>query len=145
MTDTVITRFAQLHGLIVRPTSSVLKYNRPASDPVAAGRELGVDSVLEGRFQQVGDRLRVSVQLLDVRDGSSIWAGHFDERFTDVFAVQDAISERVAQALVATLTRQERDRMTHRFTENIDAYQLYLRGRQAWERRTGESPAQASA
>ncbi len=139
MADALITRLAQVNGLIVRPTSSVMKYSRPTIDPLAPGRELAVSSLLEGRFQREGDRIRVTVQLLNVRDGSSLWAGTFDESFDDVFALQDAISERVAQALVANLTREERERLTRRYTENVEAYQLYLRGRYFWERRTDEA------
>jgi serine/threonine protein kinase/TolB-like protein/Flp pilus assembly protein TadD len=139
MADALITRLAQVNGLIVRPTSSVMKYSRPTVDPLAPGRELAVSSLLDGRFQRVGDRIRVTVQLLDVRDGSSLWAGTFDELFDDVFALEDAISERVAQALVANLTREDRSRLTRRYTENAAAYQLYLRGRYLWERRTSEA------
>ncbi len=138
MADALITRLAQVNGLIVRPTSSVMRYSRPTVDPLAPGRELAVSSLLDGRFQRVGDRIRVTVQLLDVRDGSSLWAGTFDESFNDVFALQDAISERVAQALVANLTRQDRERLTRRYTDNVEAYQLYLRGRYSWERRTDD-------
>jgi serine/threonine-protein kinase len=139
MADAVITRVAQVHSLIVRPTSSVLKYAGAPTDPLIAGREQGAESVVDGRVQHVGNRIRVSVQLLRVVDGSSIWADHFDEPFSDVLAVQDAISERVARALVASLTREEHERLTRRYTENVDAYQLYLRGRYFWERRTVDS------
>ena len=139
MADALITRLARIGGLIVRPTGSVLKYAGKDVDPLAAARELSVDSLVDGRFQRVGDRIRVTVQLLATRDGSSIWAGTFDEPFKDVFAVQDRISERVADELVATLTEAERAGLTRRFTESAEAYQLYLRGRYFWERRTAES------
>jgi tetratricopeptide (TPR) repeat protein len=117
----------------------VMKYSRTTVDPLAPGRELAVGSLLDGRFQRVGDRIRVTAQLLDTRDGSTLWAGTFDEPFDDVFAVQDAISERVARALIANLTREQQERLTRRYTDNADAYQLYLRGRYLWERRTTEA------
>lgn len=139
MADAVITRLAQAPGLVVRPTGSVMKYVAADVDPLAAGRELAVDSLLDGRFQRSEDRIRVTVQLLNVADGSSIWADTFDEPFGDVFAVQDAISQRVAQALAANLTREARGRMTRRYTNDTEAYQLYIRGRYFWERRTAES------
>jgi TolB-like protein/Tfp pilus assembly protein PilF len=139
MADALITRLAQVEGLIVRPTSSVMKYSRATVDPLAPGRELAVGSLVDGRFQRVGNRIRVTAQLLDTRDGSTLWAGTFDEPFDDVFAVQDAISERVARALIANLTREQKDRLTRRYTDNADAYQLYLRGRYLWERRTTEA------
>jgi DNA-binding winged helix-turn-helix (wHTH) protein/TolB-like protein/TolA-binding protein len=139
MADAIITRLARIHGLVVRPTSSVLKYVTSPVDPLAVARELSVDSLVDGRFQRLDDRVRVTVQLLAARDGSPIWAGTFDEPFKDVFTVQDRISERVAEALVATLTDEERARLTRRFTGNTEAYQLYLRGRYFWERRTDDS------
>ena len=139
MADAVITRLGQVHSFIVRPTSSMLRYTGASVDPIAAGREQRVDSVVDGHLQHVGNRIRVSVRLIRVSDGSSIWSGHFDERFADVFEVQDAISERVATALVNSLTRDERKRLTRRDTDNIAAYQLYLRGRYFWERRDADS------
>lgn len=139
MADALITRLARIRGLIVRPTGSVLKYGGKDVDPLSAARELSVDTLVDGRFQRVGDRIRVTVQLLATRDGSTIWAGTFDEPHKDVLAVQDRISERVAEELVATLSEAERARLTRRFTENAEAYELYLRGRYLWERRTAES------
>ena len=139
MADALITRLARIRGLIVRPTGSVLKYAGKAVDPLAAARELSVDSVVDGRFQRVGDRIRVTVQLLATHDGSTIWADTFDEPLKDVLAVQDRISERVADGLVATLTEADRAGLTRGFTQNAEAYQLYLRGRYFWERRTAES------
>jgi len=139
MADAVITRLGQVHSFTVRPTSSILKYTSASVDPIAAGREQQVDSVLDGHLQHVGNRIRASVRLIRVSDGSSIWSGHFDERFADVFEVQDAISERVATALVDTLTGAERKRLSRRDTDNIAAYQLYLRARYFWERRNADS------
>ena len=80
-------------------------------------------------MQKSGDRLRVTVRLIKVADGSSLWAGTFDEKFTDVFAVQDTISQKVAEALALRLSGEEQERLTKRYTENATAYQLYLTGR----------------
>lgn len=139
MADALITRLARVRGLIVRPTGSVLKYAGKDVDPLAAAGELSADAVVDGRFQRVGERIRVTVQLLATHNGSTIWADTFDEPFKDVLAVQDRISERVADGLVATLTEADRAGLTRRFTENAEAYQLYLRGRYFWERRTADS------
>jgi TolB-like protein/Flp pilus assembly protein TadD len=139
MADALITRLATVHGLIVRPTSSVMKYAQGGVDILAAGRQLQVDALVDGRFQLVGDRVRVTVQLMNLADGSSIWADAFDEPFKDVFAVQDRISQRVAEALVANLTPEDRGRLARRDTQNTEAYRLYVRGRYFWERRTSES------
>jgi len=100
-----------------------------AESALAAGRELQVNSVLEGSVQKVGDHIRVTARLISVKDGASLWAATFDEKFTDVFAVQEAISQKVADALALQLSGEEKKRLTKRYTENVEAYQLYLTGR----------------
>lgn len=128
VTDALIAKFGRLQPLAVRPTSAVLKYAGKSYDPAAVGGELGVDAVLEGTVQKVDGRVRVIVQLINVHDGQPLWAERFDEPFTDVFAVQDAISEQVARALKLKLTADERQRLAKRYTENPEAYQDYARG-----------------
>jgi TolB-like protein/thioredoxin-like negative regulator of GroEL len=129
MADALITRLGSLQRLTVRPTSAILKYSEANVDPVAAGRELGVDAVLDGRVQRDEKMIRVTAQLLKVSDGSSLWAGKFDDFFTNVFALQDSISEKMTEMLSMRLTQDEHQRMTKRYTENTEAYQLYLQGR----------------
>src|SRR5947209_3806760 len=116
-------------GIVVRPVNSVRKYVELDQDPLTAGRELGVESVLEGSIQRWGDHLRVTVRLVNVSDGASLWAGTFDEKFTNIFAVQDAIAEKVAGALAPQLGSEEKKRLTKRQTLNAEAYELYVRGR----------------
>ena len=111
------------------PITSVRRYGDLEQDSLAAGRELAVDSVLEGSIQTWGDRIRISARLVSVNDGKQLWAGQFDEKLTDIFAVQDSISERVAAALVPRLTGEDRQRLTKHDTNNLEAYQLYLKGR----------------
>jgi DNA-binding winged helix-turn-helix (wHTH) protein/TolB-like protein/Flp pilus assembly protein TadD len=129
MADTLITRLSNVRQLIVRPTSAVRKYATLDNDELAAGRDQKVDAVLEGNIQKSADKIRVTVRLVRVADGSLLWADHFDEKFTNLFAVQDSISERVAGALAVKLTGDERESLTKRYTANTEAYQLYLRGR----------------
>jgi DNA-binding winged helix-turn-helix (wHTH) protein len=117
MADTLIARLSGLGGLSVRPVSSVRKYADLDQDPIAAGRELLVESVLEGNLQRWGDKIRVTVRLLNVTDGVSLWADTFDERFTEIFALQDAIAERVVTALALELSTEEKTRLTKRDTE----------------------------
>jgi TolB-like protein len=138
MAETLITRLSHLQQLLVRPTRAVLKYADVRQDPIAVGRELGVDLVLDGSFQKLDDRLRVTVRLVNVGDGAALWADKFDTQFTDIFQVQDTISEQVAAALVLELTSEERRLLTKRGTTNSDAYQLYLQGRYLWNKRTEE-------
>ena len=129
MADTLIAKLSNIRKLIVRPISSVRQYVNLDQDPLAAGQELGVESVLEGSIQRWGDAIRVTVRLINVSTGAALWAGSFDEKFTDIFAVQDAIAERVAGALALQLGYEERQRLTRRYTENAEAYELYLKGR----------------
>lgn len=137
-TDTLIARLSNLRQISVRPTSSVIKYAGQSSDAYSIGRELGVDSVLEGTVQRLDDRIRVTVQLVDVQDRSPLWAQRFEERMVDIFAVQDSISEQVAQTMLVKLNRDEQQRLRKRETENVEAYQAYLRGRFFWNKRNEE-------
>jgi DNA-binding winged helix-turn-helix (wHTH) protein/TolB-like protein len=138
MADALITRLSATRQLPVRSTGAVQRYAVAGLDPVAAGRELQVDAVLEGSIQTAGDRLRTTVRLLHVSDGSTLWSGTFDERLTDIFAVQDQVSQRVADALALQLTDAQRSLLTRRDTSDSEAYQLYLRGRFFWNKRSRE-------
>jgi len=129
MADTLIAKLSNTRQIIVSSLNAVRKYGGLEQDSSAAGRELQVSSVLEGNVQKVADRIRVTARLINVTDGASLWAGTFDEKFTDVFAVQDAISQKVADALALRLSGEEKRRLTKRDTKNLEAYQLYLTGR----------------
>jgi len=136
MADSLITKLSSSRQVIVRSLASVRKYSGLDQDSLAAGRELQADSVLEGNLQKSGDHIRVTARLISVADGASLWAGTFDEKMTDVFAVQDAISQRVADALALRLSGQEKERLIRRYTDNVEAYQLYLTGRYHWAKFT---------
>jgi DNA-binding winged helix-turn-helix (wHTH) protein/tetratricopeptide (TPR) repeat protein len=138
MADALITRLGATRQLLVRSTGAVQKYTRPGLDPVAAGRDLQVDSVLEGSIQTSGDRVRTTVRLLRVSDGSTLWSGTFEQRLTDIFSLQDAISQRMAGALALELTEAQRSLLSRRDTSDSEAYQLYLRGRFFWNKRSRE-------
>jgi DNA-binding winged helix-turn-helix (wHTH) protein len=143
MADTLIARLSGIRDIIVRPLSSVRKYVDLEQEPLAAGRELGVESVLEGSIQKSGDAIRVTARLVNVANGESIWAGTFNEKFTGIFAVQDAISERIVSALALRLSGAEKAHLTKRDTENTEAYRLYLKGRYYWWKTTPESFAKS--
>jgi TolB-like protein/DNA-binding winged helix-turn-helix (wHTH) protein/Tfp pilus assembly protein PilF len=138
MADALITKLSNIREINVRPTSAVRKYDSPDQDPVAAGRELRVEAVIEGSVQRVGDRIRVTVQLVSARDGAPLWAEKFNEQFTNIFAVQDRISEQAARALTLTLSGAEQELLAKRYTENSEAHELYLKGRYFWNKRTME-------
>jgi TolB-like protein/Tfp pilus assembly protein PilF len=145
LADALITTLSNLRQLVVRPTNSVVRFTDPAQDLLIAGNELGVDAVLDGRVQRAGERVRVTVQLVSVMDGAPLWAEKFDEKWTDIFTVQDSISKQVAQALLLQLSGAEHRLLTKRETKNIDAYQSYLRGRYYWNKFTEESFQRAIA
>jgi TolB-like protein/DNA-binding winged helix-turn-helix (wHTH) protein len=135
MADALITKLSRLRGLIVRPTSAIRKYTGAFGDPLAAGQALQVDAVLEGNIQHNGDRLRVSLRLIRVADGSSLWSDSYDARFDDVFQVQDNVSERVADALAMQLSKPEKASLRKLDTANPQAYEMYMRGIYFWNKR----------
>ncbi|HEY7546106.1 MAG TPA: winged helix-turn-helix domain-containing protein [Blastocatellia bacterium] len=135
MADTLIARLSQLKQINVRSTSAVMRYAVGSQDALSFGREIGVDSVVEGTIQRSGERVRVTVQLMSVRDERAMWAQSFDEKFTDIFALQDSISERVAESLLVKLTGDEHRQIKKHGTDNLEAYLAYMRGRYFWNKR----------
>ena len=141
--DSLITRLSNIREIKVRPTSAVLKY---AQTPAAASKvcsDLGVAAVLEGTIRRSGDNIRVTIQLLTANDQSPVWAQQFDDRFTDLFEIEDSIADRMADSLALKLTGEERGALNRRYTANSDAYQLYLKGRYQFNKRTRETIEQA--
>jgi serine/threonine protein kinase/Tol biopolymer transport system component/tetratricopeptide (TPR) repeat protein len=131
LADALITRLSNTRALVVRPTSAVMKFAKEG-DPVSAGQQLAVDYVLDGHILHVGDRVRVSVQLIGTRQSAPLWAAHFDEGHADILALHDSLSEKVSKALVPQLTGEERRRLARRGTNSPEAYEAYLRGRLHW-------------
>lgn len=129
LADTLIAKLSANGHVVVRSLSAVRRFDQPDQDPMDAGRQLGVGAVLEGLVQRQAGQVRLNVRLLAVPSGSAIWAGTFDSNFTDVFALQDDIVEKVATALSLKIDRDERRRMAANYTSNVEAYQLYLDGR----------------
>ena len=139
MADALIGQLAQ-GGQVISPLSSVRRFDHLDQDPVEAGRQLKVDAVLDGSIQRQGDHLRVSVRLLRVADAKQLWSESFDETFTGIFDVQDAIARRVTAAFAA---RAKADPGTHPGTRNVRAYELYSAGRFAFMRLSEASLLQA--
>jgi DNA-binding winged helix-turn-helix (wHTH) protein/TolB-like protein len=138
MADTLITRLGSIKSLLVRPTSAVRRYSGLEQDAIAAGRELQVDSVVDGTLERDGERLRVTVRLIRTIDGVTLWNESFDQNFTNILAVQDRCAERVADVLASRLGEQEQRHLTKRYTRNPDAYRLYAMGRYFWSKMTVE-------
>ena len=122
MADSLIASLGN-SNLIVRPVGTVRKFGSLDQDPIAAGRELEVDAVLDGTISTADGRVRVTTSLWRVADGRQLWTGKFDEEFSSIFDIQDSISLRVANAVNAKLSNARR-----RYTQNTEAYRLYLLG-----------------
>jgi TolB-like protein/DNA-binding winged helix-turn-helix (wHTH) protein/Tfp pilus assembly protein PilF len=127
ISDSIIARISQINALTVRPTSAVRKYVNPEVDSLEAAREQKVDAVLDGTVQRSGDRLRVTVNLLKVSDGSSLWADTFNLSFNDIFTMQDEVSRQIAARLRVKLNETEAARLAKRNTSSLDAYNYYAR------------------
>ncbi|HMJ25482.1 MAG TPA: winged helix-turn-helix domain-containing protein [Pyrinomonadaceae bacterium] len=139
LADALVSRLSNIRQLLVRPTFAVLGYRNLQSDPVSVGRELKVDSLVYGVFQRDGDQIRVSVQLVKVQEGATLWAATFHESFTNVFSIQDSISEQVAQALALKLSGEEQRQITRKYAHNTEAFQLFIKGRYFWNQRTADA------
>lgn len=138
LADALIMRLSSIRYLKVRPTAAVLKYNNLKEDPLVIGRELNVDALLDGVYQQEADKIRVSVQLVSVKDGITLWAAKFDENLTDIFAIQDSISEQVVRSLALQLSGDEQRQLKRNYTHDPEAFQLFIKGRYFWNQRTPE-------
>ena len=133
--DAAIRRVSQTGRLIVRPTSAVRRYLNEDTDALAAAKQLGVDSVLEGSFQRADDRLRVSINLLRSRDGASLWTDSFELRMSDIFTIQDTVAQQVASRLRLQLDSSQQAQLTKRYTSNPIAYEFFLKGAYTFDQR----------
>jgi serine/threonine protein kinase/tetratricopeptide (TPR) repeat protein len=134
----LINILATIPKLRVMARSTVFRYKGHNIDPQAIGRELNVRAVLTGRVMQSGGSLRIGAELVDVGTGTQLWGAQFDRKPGDIFVVQDEISNEISDKLRLQLTRREKKRLTRHHTENVEAYQLYLKGRHHWNQWTEE-------
>ena len=138
LADSLITRLGRIEKLSVRPTAAVRSFGSETQDPVSAGRALAVEAVLDGQVQRLGDRIRVTVQLIDVSTGAALWTDKIDVESGDLFAVEDAISENLASRLASDIPRTAVARRPAGRATSREAYEAYLRGRFEWNKRTEE-------
>jgi len=137
MTDEVINALANLPGVRVSSRTSVFALKGRREDVRTMGALLGVSMALEGTVRKVGDQLRITVQLTDVQDGRVLWSERYDRDDCNIFAIQDEIARALVTRLRSDLLREVADALPHRTTTNLAAYNLYLKGRYAWNKRTG--------
>lgn len=139
MTDALINKLSRLEQIRVLPTSAVSRFNKLDQDSLAAGKELNVDAVLDGRIQKNGERLRVTTQLITIADGKTVWAESYDEDFSGVFEIQDRTAGKIAETLSLELSADDKRALMKRYTNSAKAYQLYLEGRRLFHLRTADS------
>ena len=144
LTESIINGLAQLPNLKVIPRSSAFRYKGKETDPLKAGKELGVRAVLTGRLLQRGDDLLVSVELIDVRDNKQLWGEHYQRKLPDLLAVQTEIARAISTNLRPTLAGIDQNKAVRRYTDNPEAYQLYLKGRYFWLRFTPDDHKKAA-
>jgi serine/threonine protein kinase/Flp pilus assembly protein TadD len=136
LTESIINSLTQLPNLKVIARSSVFRYQGKETDPMTAGKELGVRAVLTGRILQRGDNLVISTELLDVRDNKQLWGDQYTRKVSDLLSVQREIAREITSNLRLQLSGPEQKRLAKHYTENPEAYQLYLRGRYFWNKFT---------
>ena len=143
LAESLIYRLTQLPNLKVSPTSSVTRYKGKDTDVAKIASELGVDAVMTGRLAQIGDNLTISVELVDVRNNKLLWGEQYDRKMTDLLATQREIAGMITQKLQVKITGDDAKGITKKYTDNNEAYQLYLKGRFYGSKRTA-SDAQKS-
>jgi len=144
LTESIINGLAPVHNLKVTPRSSVFRYKGKEIDPLKVGNELGVSAVLTGRLQQRGDELIVSTELIDIRQNKQIWGDHYQRKVSDLLAVQTDIANAISSNLRPTLSGGEVEKQNKRYSQNSEAYQLYLKGRYHWLKFTPEDHKRAA-
>jgi serine/threonine-protein kinase len=139
ITDGTINRLSQLPKLKVMARSTVFRFKGRGADAQTVGRELRVRGVVTGRVKSLGDRLVVNAELVDATDGAQLWGEQYNRPLADLVHLQEEMSNEIAEALRIKLTGAEKKRMRRKATTNSEAYQLYLKGRHQWNKRTEES------
>jgi len=130
ITEDIITELSNIKELSVFPRSKMLAYRDKPVDSSVVAQQLNARYVLEGSLRRGGNRLRITAQLVESRTGRSIWAKRFDREMEDVFAIQDEIAQSIARALRVVLTEKEKKAIQKKQTQDVQAYDYYLRGRQ---------------
>ncbi len=138
ITETLINNLSQIWNLRVVARSTVFRYKGKDIDPQKAGNDLHVRAVVSGRLLQRGSTLIIRAELMDVATGAQLWGGQYNRKAEDVFALQDDLSREISEKLRLQLTGDEKQRLTKRYTEDAEAYRLYLKGRYHWNKRSPE-------
>ncbi len=135
LAESLIYRLSQLPDLKVSPTSSVFRYKGKETDPQAIAKELGVDSVMTGRVTQRGESLNVSVELVDIRSNKLLWGEQYERKMSDLLTTQREMVTEIVGKLQIKLSGESEQKLAKKYTDNNEAYQLYLKGRYHWNKR----------
>ncbi|MEP6995663.1 MAG: protein kinase [Acidobacteriota bacterium] len=138
LTETIIGKLSRLPNLRVMARSTVFRFKGQDVDPLAAGRGLKVRVVLTGRLLKRGESLVVRSELVDLADGSQLWAGQYAQPLSELVALEEAIAGQISDNLRPKLTGEQKERVARRYTESAEAYRLFLQGRFFWNKRTAE-------
>jgi len=144
LTDNLIDRLSQIRGLRVMSHTAVFHYKGRETDPRTIGNELGVEAVLSGRLTTRNDDLNITLELVNAKDNSHIWGEHYDRKLSDLLALQREIPFDVSEKLRVKLSGESRERLSRSQTDNIEAYQLYLKGIHSWEKWTQSDAKEAA-
>jgi TolB-like protein/Tfp pilus assembly protein PilF len=136
ITESIINNLAQIPKLKVMARSTVFRYKGKETDPREVGQELGVRAVLTGRVFVRGDRLVIKAELVDTGDGAHLWGEQYNRTLEDIFTIEEEISREISDKLRLRLDGDQKRKLTKRHTDKTAAYQLYLRGRYYWNKRT---------
>jgi adenylate cyclase len=139
ITEDLITDLSKISSLSVAARTAAFRYKGQAVDLEEAARELGVRYVLEGSVRKAEKRIRINAQLIDAINGYHLWAERYDRDLKDIFALQDDIAAKIVTALEVQLTEDESEILTRRFTDNVEAYDLYLQGYDLYRRKSKET------
>ena len=138
ITESIMNSLSRLPQLRVMARTTVFSFKGARIDPREVGRSLGVRAVVMGVVQRLGEQLVISAELIDVEDGSRIWGGRYQRKASAIFSLQDELAWEIATNLSLRVSREHRQQLEKRFTENREAYELYLKGRYHWARRSIE-------
>src|ERR1700746_2911157 len=138
ITETLINNLSQIFNLRVVARSTVFRYKGKEGDPQKAGSDLHVRAVVTGRLLQRGSTLIVRAELMDVATGAQLWGGQYNRHAEDVFLLQGDLSREISEKLRLQLTGDEKGRLSKRYTQDAEAYRLYLKGRYHWNKRSPE-------
>jgi DNA-binding winged helix-turn-helix (wHTH) protein/TolB-like protein len=135
LADILITRLSNIKAVNIRPTSAVMMFENQQQDSLSIGQKLQVDAILEGTIYRTSDKVRVTARLIKLSDQTTLWTGEFEKIAQDEMKIQSEIAMQVTDALAINLSPDERQATAKRYTENAEAYELYLKGRYHWNKR----------